>query len=133
MATAPNVKHTWTLSIKNDSGAAVVADPPLIITADAEVNFAVQIPAGETAEIDAPITVANIKSCFLSTSQAGTLNTNASDGSGGQTMALVASRAVTWNDTLGTACPFTPNITKFFITNSGSVVMNCRGGFLLQE
>jgi len=133
MAVTPNVKHTWTTSIKNDSGTAVVADPPLVITADAEVNWAVQVPAGEVAEVDAPITVANIKSAFITSNQPVTVDTNATDGTGGQVIPIAAGKSVAWNNQMTTVCPFTPDITKFFIHNTGTALATVRGGFLVQE
>ena len=133
MTITPNVKHTWSTSIKNDSGSAVVADPPLVITGDAEVNFAVQVPAGETAEVDAAITVADILSGFITGNQNIQVSTNASDGSGGQVLTIAAGKTLSWNNQQGTVSPFTPNITKFFIKNNGAALATVRGGFLLQE
>jgi len=133
MAITPNLKHTWNTSIKNDSGSPVVTDAPLTITGDAETNWAVQVPAGETAEVDAPITVADIKSAFISSNVAVDVKTNAVDASGGQTINVAAGRAVAWNNQMTTVNPFTPNITKFFIHNGGTTLASVRGGFLLQE
>jgi len=130
----PVIKHTWTTSIKNDSGAAVVADPPLVCLGTAEHNFEIQVAAGATEEVDMPVTVADIVSGFLSSTQPGTVKTNAADAAGGQTFTFVSpTKAVTWNNALATACPFTPNITKFFCHNTGSVAATFRGGFLMQE
>jgi len=134
MALTPSIKHTWTKSIKNDSGAAVVADPPLVVIGTAEHNFEVQVPAGETDEIDMPVTVSKIVSAFVSSTQPGTISTNAADGTGGQVITFTApTKAVTWNNTEITACPFTPNITKFFCHNTGTTTATFRGGFLLSE
>ena len=139
MATVPNLKHTWSTTIKNDAGAAVVADPPLVITADAEVNFCVQIPAGETAEIDCAVDITKIKSAFVSCTQAADVFTNSSDGTGGQHIALVppagatVPTSVSWHVGMIAANPFTPTITKFFVKNNGAVLATARGGFLLQE
>jgi hypothetical protein len=133
LAATPNLKHTWTTSIRNDSASVVAGDPPLVLTGDAEVNFCVQIPAGETAEVDAPVTVADIVSAFINCTQAATVKTNASDGSGGQSITLTANKSVSWHNQMQTSCPFTPNITKFFIHNTGSSTATARGGFLLQE
>jgi hypothetical protein len=138
MATTPNVKHTWSTTIKNDSGAAVVADPPIVITADAEVNFSVLIPVGETAEVDAAVDVTKIKSAFVTCTQSADVYTNDSTGSTGQHIVLTVGGAapvpsVYWHTGMITDCPFTPTITKFFIKNNGSVAATARGGFLLQE
>jgi hypothetical protein len=128
-----NLKHTWSTSIKNDSGTAVLADPPLVIVGDAESNFSTIVAAGETAEVDIPITVANIQSGFITATKDVTVKTNAADASGGQTIVVPAGKSVAWNNTQTTVNPFTPNITKFFIHNAGSLASTVRGGFLLVE
>lgn len=132
---SPNLKHTWQTSIKNDSGAAVMADAPLIIQGNAEVNGSEVVTAGASnVEIDCTVTVAKIVSGFISSTQDVTVHTNATDGTGGQTIALTANKALAWNNAspgMG-ACPFTPNITKFYVNNAGSKDATVRFGFLLQ-
>lgn len=132
MATS-NLKHTWTNNIKNDSGAAVLADPPLVIVGDAESNFSSVVAPGETAEIDCPVTVAKIQSGFITATKDVTVHTNAADGTGGQTFSVPTGKSVAWNNTMAAANPFTVNITKFFITNAGVAAATVRGGFLLVE
>lgn len=133
MAGTPNLKHTWKLIVTNGYGSPLVADPPLELTGDAEVNFGVVVPAGETAEIDAPVVVADIVSAFIKSNQPVTVYTNASDGAGGQIISVAAGRAISWNNQMASANPFTPNITKFFVTNSGTSPATVYAGFLLQE
>ena len=133
MSITPNVKHTWTTSIKNDSGSAVVSDPPLVLTADAEENFAVQIPPGETAEVDIAITVDDIVSAFIAADHDVAVSTNAADHSGGQLINVPANQSVSWHNQMKTTNPFTPDITKLFIHNAGTAIAKVRGGFLLQE
>ena len=129
------LKHTWSTSVKNDSGAAVLADPPTVIIGDREANFAVSVNPGQTVEVDADITVLKIVSGFVSSDQAVTVNTNAADGSTGQSIALAAAKAFSWNNaTPGMGSnPFTPNITKFYCINAGAKIANVRGGFLIQD
>jgi hypothetical protein len=131
MATS-NIKHTWTLSIKNDSGSAVVADPPLVIVGDAESNFSLLVDPSTTGEVDVVIPVDKMVSGFISADQPVTVNTNAADATGGQSIPLAGGRTLAWNDTTGTN-PFTPTITKVFVINAGTKVATVRGGFLLQE
>jgi hypothetical protein len=138
MATTPNLKHVWATTIKNDSGAAVVADPPLVVIFNAEENFCVQIPAGETAEIDCAVDVTKIKSAFITCTQSADVYTNDGTGSTGQHIVLVVGGAspvpsVYWHNGMITANPFTPAITKFFIKNNGTVAATARGGFGMQE
>lgn len=127
-----NVKHTWTLTIKNDSGAAVIADPPLVITGDAEVNASTIVNPSETAEVDVAVTVSKIVSGFINTTQNATVNTNAADATGGQSFSMVAGKSVAWNNSMTGSNPFTPNITKFYVINAGTKALTFRAGFLLQ-
>ena len=126
------IKHTWTLSVKNDAGANVVADTE-IVTADAEQNFSAVATAGLTKEIDLDITVANIVSFFIESTVAVTLKTN-STGSPAQTIALAAKKAFHWNnlDAINVN-PLTTNITKLFFVNAGAADATIVGGFLLNQ
>jgi hypothetical protein len=80
--------------------------------------------------VDITITVAKIISGFVNQTTAGTLYTNSSTGSGGQIITLTANTSLAWNNTMITANPFTPNITKFYANNPGGTAAVCRGGFL---
>ncbi len=133
MAGASIIKHTWQTTIKNDSGSAVATDTPLVLVGDAEANFAGQVASGQTMEIDVTIPVAKIVSGFVYSDQAVTVNTNAADATGGQSIALSAKKSFGWNNTMVASNPFTPTITKIFIINSGTSTANVRGGFLLNE
>jgi len=130
-ASTPNVKHTWQSTIKNDSGAAVVAEAPVIIVGNSEENLSELIDPGATVEIDIAITVAKIQSGFIECTQNADVFTNAADGTGGQHIVLAAGIAVAWNVNEPMACPFTPNITKFYVKNNGSVAATFRGGFIV--
>src|SRR5689334_21758292 len=128
-----NIKHTCTFAVKNDSGAAVTPNPPLVITGDAEANFAQVLNAGETnVEVDITVTAGKILSGFVNSTQACTMYTNSTTGSGGQVITLQANVSVSWNNSMATPCPFTPTITKFFLNNPSGTTATERGGFLLQ-
>lgn len=134
MAVSPNLKQTWQTSIKNDSGAAVVADPPLVITYKDEVNFCVIIPPTETAEIDKAVTVANIQSAFITGNQPCDVYTNSADGTGGQHLVLDPNGnpkvpSIFWHVGMGTPNPFTPDITKFYVKNNGTANAVVRASF----
>lgn len=136
MAT-PVIKHTWTSSIKNDSGSAVVADPPLVLTGNDESNIAAQVAAGETLHIaNLDIQKANIVSMFLTCDQQVTVATNESTPSSpplGNTFTVPAKKSISWNNTQVVANPITKNITDIYVTNSGATVANFRAGFLLNN
>jgi hypothetical protein len=133
MPGTPNLKHTWKTIVTNGYGSSLIADPPLDLAGDAETNFGVVVAPGQTAEIDAPVIVANIVSAFIKSNQAVEVFTNAADGSGGQHISVPAGRSVSWNNQMGIANPFTPNITKFYVTNNGTAPATVYAGFLLQE
>jgi hypothetical protein len=129
MASTGTLKHTWSTTIKNDSGAAVVADPPVVVTFDSEENGAVSIPAGETAEIDAAVDVSTIQSGFMTATQDCVVKTNAADATGGETFNVPAGKSVSWNKNQASANPFTIDITKLFVKNNGTQAATFRYGF----
>lgn len=135
-----SVKHTYTTSIKNDSGAAVVTDNPVVIAGNAEHNFSITVPPLTTVEVDMPVTVADILSGFLTTDKAVTIKTN-SVTTPIQTFTLQdkgvgLTSSLAWNNQMPATAtnPFTTNITKFFVTNASSTATaQVRGGFILNE
>lgn len=139
--------HTYTRAIKNDSGTAVVADPAIVVSGDAEINIGggskgvgpgVVAPA-TTLEIDAPVLVSKLQSLFLTSDNPVDVYTNDSIGATGQHIVLTGTSggnpSVTWNnlDVPAIVCPLTPTITKWFIKNSGTKPATFRAGFILQE
>ena len=71
------LKHTWTQQIKNDAGAAVASDNPLVILGEAEENFYAEVGPTDTVEIDLVVDVSEIRSGFLFSSLPVTISTNA--------------------------------------------------------
>jgi len=93
-----SLKHTYTLSIKNDAGAAKVADS-YAVTFDQEENGSIVAPAGQTTHKPLPtITKADLVSFFIESDQDVTLNINSATSSV-QTVALSKGRRTT-----GTIC-----------------------------
>ncbi len=134
MAGTGALKHTWSTSIKNDSGTAVVNEAAVVITGDDEVNFSESLPvAADKIEIPIAVTVAKIKSAYVTSSQAATIYTNSDTGAGGQVIELEANKSVAWHDGMESACPFTPDITTVFVKNNGAAVAVIKGGFLLSK
>lgn len=128
------LKHTWTLGVKNDSSATVVADQ-YVYTGAVESNFNEAVPAGNTVSITLPITVANIVSFYIESDQAVTLHTN-SNTTPVQTFSLAAGTALAWNSgnnpNLGTN-PLTTNVTAIYVVNAGAATATIKGGFLLNQ
>jgi hypothetical protein len=92
----------------------------------------VEVAASGTAEIDIAITVADIQSGFISSDKDVTIDTNATNGAGGQEITITANKAFAWHTGLTFANPFTPDITKIFVHNLGATTAKVRGGFLVE-
>lgn len=132
MAGQSTLTHVWATTVKNDTGSAVLADTQTL-TGSNEFNQKISVVAGQVAEMDCgSLPFAKIVSMFLNCDQAVDIYTNASDGTGGQHIALAAKKAYSWNNLLPTACPITANITKIYVNNSNGVnTANFVAGFLM--
>lgn len=124
------LKHTYSLSIRNDAGSGVVDS--YSFSADAEENFSDVAAASSTKEIDLVVTVANIESFFIEADQDVTLKVN-STGSPTPSVALTKGQAFYWNSGLTGTNPLTTNITKLYFVNAGIKDANVKGGFLLNQ
>src|ERR1051326_9101776 len=105
------LKHTYSLSIRNDAGSGVVDS--YSFTADAEENFSDVATAGTTKEIDLVVMVANIESFFIEADQDVTLKVN-STGAPAPSVDLAKGQAFYWNTGLSGTNPLTTNITKLY-------------------
>lgn len=123
-------KHTYSLSVRNDSGGTVVASTTTYED-DSESNFAETATAGDTLEIDLPVDVSKIVSFYVYSDKALTLNTN-SNLSPDQTFALEAKKPLWWNTDANGANPLTIDVTKLYFDNTlGALDASVKGGFLL--
>jgi hypothetical protein len=125
------IKHTWTTTVKNDTGANVIGDVD-ILTAAAEENFSITVAGGNTTgEVDIDVDVSQIVSFFIESSVAVTLHTNTTP-AGAQDFDLAAKKALGWNanDTVNVN-PLTTDITKLYFVNAGTSSATIVGGFLL--
>lgn len=127
-------KHVWAQTLTDNNGVAVVPLAPQTVYGDVEANFQVSVNPSSTVEVDMVVDITKIQSGSLYSDQNATIHTNASDGTGGQTITLTGGLGYCWNTAKGGSNPFTPTITKFFITNNSSTTAaTVRGDFLLQE
>jgi len=125
------IKHTILTTIKNDAGASVIADTE-ILTADAEENFSISAPGSNAVTtVDLVVTVTDIQSFFVESSQAVDLKTY-SGVTLKQTVPLAAKKAFAWNanDTVNVN-PLTDDFDSITITNAGTTTATVVGGFLL--
>ncbi len=111
---------THTLGISYHTDAGTIATTTDVYTGDAE-NDLEEVVAGATVnkEYDMAITVANIKSMVLFSSQAVTIKTN-STVAPGNTVSLLANKQVVWNTDSVMTKPFSVDTTKLFISNPGA-------------
>ncbi len=123
--------HQWGQTLIDASGVAVVPQSTQTISGDVEANFLVDVPPSSTVQVDLAVTVADIQSGYIVSDKDLTVNTNAANAAGGQSIVLVANIPFLWNTAKGGSNPFTPNITKFYCINASSTdTARVRGGFL---
>jgi hypothetical protein len=128
------LKHTWSTSIKNDAGASVTTDAPLILTGESETNFYVDVAPTSVVIVEVAVDVSNIVSGFLSSDKDLTVFTNDATGATGQVITLTANKAFAWNNTMTFTNPFTVDITAFYCDNDpGATLAKVRGGFLTNQ
>ena len=124
-----SLKHTYTLSIKNDAGAAKVADS-YFVSFEQEENASFIATAGQTTHKPLPtITKADLNSFFVESDQDVTMNINSATSSV-QTVALSKGKAYYWNNLLAYANPLSPStVTDLYFINAGLVNANITWGF----
>jgi hypothetical protein len=118
---AGTLEHRVTTSVRSNAGT--VSSNAYTLTGDHEFNLEVEDKAiGTDTQYDVVIDVSTIESLCIEASTAMTLETNANNAAGGQTLSLLANKAIVWNTqieaTLGTVCPLTPDITALYVTNA---------------
>ena len=118
---AGTLEHRVTTSVRTNAGT--VSSNAYTITGDHEFNYEIEDKSiGTDTQVDCVLDVSTIKSLCIESSVAMTLETNANNAAGGQTISLLANKAMVWNTqieaTLGTTCPLTPDITSLFVTNA---------------
>lgn len=94
-------------------------------TGEATVDEAI-IAGGTNVLVNVAFAYATLKSVYLICDQGLTIKTNSSSAPD-NTITLVAAQPMWWHDTIGSANPFTANVTKVYVTNaSGTLVANFR-------
>lgn len=102
-------------------------------TADCELGVDDTVNAGATdKEFDAVVTKDNILSMVITCDKAVTVKTN-SDTSPQDTISLAAGQAIIWANDHTETCPFTGNVTKFYVTNAGSAAARFQFAVLLNQ
>ncbi len=118
---AGTLEHRVSTSVRTNAGT--VSSNAYTLTGDHEFNYEIEDKsAGTDTQVDCVLDVSTIQSLCIEATTAMTLETNAVDATGGNTITLVANKAVVWNtqiqSTLGTACPLTLDVTTLYVTNA---------------
>jgi hypothetical protein len=128
-------QHAWTLTVKPSGLPALPADAASTITGDFSVDIDETVLAGATTQVfSGSINHTQIISYVLHSTQVSTtINTNSSNGAGGQTFALNADKAQGWNNTTmpGITNPVTTDITGIWVVNAATKDTVFRGSFLV--
>lgn len=118
---AGTLEHRVSTSVRTNAGTVSTASYTL--TGDHEFNYEVEDKSiGTDTQIDCTLDVSTIQSLCIVATVDMTLETNATNAAGGDSIALLANKPVVWNtqieDTLGTACPLTLDVTTLYLTNA---------------
>jgi hypothetical protein len=127
------VTHTWQLSVKPSGLPTLPADTVTTITGDWSIDIDDSILAGQTKQVfDGSIDTAKMVSWVMHASVASnTVNTNSSNGAGGQSFALGAAKSTGWNSTMQFSNTITTDITGIWVVNGGTTDSVFRGSFLM--
>jgi hypothetical protein len=134
-------KHTWSTSVRTDSGSGPVDSIDIYFSTEQNIGGnavgqkGLQVGVSSVEEIDIVVTVANIVSFFLKSTQNMRVRVN-SETSPAQEFQLTANKALGWNNAdipQPSSNPLTTNITKLFFYNEGTATASVIGGFGLTQ
>ena len=139
-------KHTWATSVKTDNGGGPVDSIDLFGSAEQNIGGnalglkGLEVGITDVEEVDLAVTVANIVSFFIKSTQDTRLRIN-SETNPAQEFQLTANKVFGWNNAnipLPMANPLTTSITKLFFYNKGTgtatpAVALVTAGFLLKQ
>ena len=115
------LSHRVSTSVRSNAGT--VTSTSYTITGTAEQNIEKTFAIGTDVAQDFACDVSTIVSLAIMSTTAMTIETNSSSAAD-DSISLVANKPLIWNTqilaTLGTACPFTTDITSLFITNAAA-------------
>jgi hypothetical protein len=114
------ITHTRSISLSSDG--QLVGSAADAVSGDAELGFSDSIAISTNKEIDLAFAYEKLKSFAIYAAGAVTLFTNASNGSGGDTLAIPAGLTV-WNVNDIAANPFAHDVTKLYVDNASSTVV----------
>ncbi len=120
---AGTLEHRVSTSVRTNAGT--VSSASYTLTGDHEFNYEVKAKSiGTDTQIDMACDASTIVSVVMQASSDTLLETNANDAAGGDAITILASKPIVWNtqieDTLGTPCPITTDVTTAFVTNAAA-------------
>jgi hypothetical protein len=118
---AGTLTHRVSTTVRSNAGS--VTSTSYTLTGDHEFNYEIEDKSvGTDTQIDMALDVSTIVSLAIESSVAMTIETNAVDATGGDTITLAANTPLIWNttleSTLGVACPLTLDVTTAYVTNA---------------
>lgn len=124
------MSFTDKITISYSGNGAAVTSVSGSYVGDQQQGIDEKIPAGSTnLEFDLNFPVATLHSFSLVPTIDLVIKTNNSS-TPGDTLNLKAGVGITWGENFGTPCPFSVDVTKFFVTTPSSADGRLNGRFL---
>jgi hypothetical protein len=112
--------HTLT---KTWSNGGTALSESVSITADSEISIDFSLTSEQVdKEYDIDFAFARLKAIYIESDKDVTLETNANDATGGDTIPVNGGEGFCWTDQDLADNPFTVNVTRMFITNGEAAV-----------
>jgi hypothetical protein len=126
--------HTIAIVYTTDSGQVSSTSAPQVNNYEANFEGTITGSATPNVEVDWACAFANLKSLLIVSDKACSIFTNAaSTGSPDDTLALAAGVPLVWAPTGFGANPFTANVTKIYITVTGTASATLKIRALLDQ
>ena len=124
----PGIHHTYYLTIRNDA-SQLKASQSVTVTADAEVEFYVDVLGVSDNVVDIVLDASTIEAFYIVSDKDVTMTEN-DDGSPDLTVALTAGVPYWWYGGFG-ANPFSVDLTSLKFANAGATSAHVRAAFLV--
>lgn len=106
------------------SVSGLLFSPSISASAGATAEVAGEtIAAGTDTLVNIAFPYANVKAYYLYSTTAATIETNATDAAGGQTISLAAGVPLIWVTAGAGSNVFSANVTKMYVTNVADTVL----------
>lgn len=121
--------HTLTKTLNPDGGASVQTSETF--SSDGSESRTIPVPDSTTdKEVNLAIDVSQLQSIWISSDQVVTLETNAIDATGGNTIVLVAGKPYDWQSDSYFVNLLTLDVTVLYITNASGSAATVRIEFV---